>query len=140
MRVAVAVDGTDVAWHLGHCEGYLIADVADGQVVEPRRVERPNTQTCGTPALLRAHGVECVVAGGVGYKAAQRCADAGIGVVTGVEGDAIEALARLAAGTITPGDNRCAQGGTACAELGEERCPGHNERHTCTEHGEETKT
>jgi predicted Fe-Mo cluster-binding NifX family protein len=110
MKVAIAVDGDQVSPHFGRCELYQVATIADGRVQEQYEVHSPRHEPGRLPRLLHQHGVECVVAGGMGPRAQAMFADFGIRVVAGVGGPVQEALARVADGTLAPGDSSCDHG------------------------------
>ena len=107
MRVAVAADGSEVAEHFGRCEGYLMAEINDGQMGETKHVANPGHEPGRLPALLRFLGVERVVVGGTGQRAISQFEDCGITAIAGVQGSAESALARLAAGTLEAGESTC---------------------------------
>lgn len=107
MKVAIAADGTEVAAHFGRCEGYVIAEIDDGQVREQQRVANPGHEPGRLPALLHSLGVEQIVAGGMGPRAVALFDNCGIAQITGVRGPVGDALAKLANGTLEGGESAC---------------------------------
>ena len=107
MKVAVAADGSEVANHFGRCEGYLIAEINDGQIGETEHIPNPGHEPGRLPALLSSLGVQCIVAGGMGQRAMSLFEDYGIEAIAGVQGSTASALARLAAGTLEGGESTC---------------------------------
>jgi predicted Fe-Mo cluster-binding NifX family protein len=107
MKVAIAVDGSAVAPHFGRCEGYVVADIDEGEVAAQERLANPGHEPGRLPAMLRDLGVECIVAGGMGPRAVALFESYGIGQVTGVEGTVEETLARLADGSLESGESAC---------------------------------
>ena len=107
MRVAVAAGGSEVAGHFGRCEGYLIAEIDDGQIGETEYVANPGHEPGRLPALLSSLGVECIVAGGMGQMAMSLFENYGIAAIAGVQGSTASALAGLAEGTLEAGESTC---------------------------------
>lgn len=107
MRIAIAVDGPDVAAHFGRCEGYVIADIDDGKVVARERIDNPGHEPGRLPAMLNDLGVERIVAGGMGPRAIGLFENYGIDQVTGVHGTVEETLARLSDGSLEGGESAC---------------------------------
>ena len=107
MKVAIAVDRADVAPHFGRCEGYVLADIGDGEMGEPERIANPGHEPGQLPAMLHDLGVECIVAGGMGPRAIELFERYGIAQITGVQGPVDETLARLADGTLEGGQSAC---------------------------------
>jgi len=108
MKVALACDGQQVAPHFGRCEGYEIAEIVDGEVIERENVPNPGHERGQLPKMLNEMGVECIVAGGIGPRAQQFFDEFGIQTITGVSGSLNEVIEALAWGRLTPGDdNAC---------------------------------
>lgn len=108
MRVAIAVDETNVAKHFGRCEGYEIADIAGGVVSERHRVANPGHEPGVIPAMLNELGAKIVIAGGMGPRAEQLLKQHGIVGITGITGSVESALNALAAGELdVDGTNTC---------------------------------
>ena len=103
MRVAVASDGSQVSPHFGRCERYVLADVESGEVTSLTALDNPGHEPGVLPALLHSHGVEVVIAGGMGPRAVGLFHDNGIEPVVGVSGPVDEVLARFVAGQLEVG-------------------------------------
>ncbi len=107
MRIAIAVNGAEVAAHFGRCEGYVVADIDDGKVGAQERIENPGHEPGRLPAMLHDLGVECIVAGGMGPRAIALFESYSIDQVTGVQGTVEETLARLTDGSLEAGESAC---------------------------------
>lgn len=107
MKVAIAADGTEVAPHFGRCEGYVIAEIGDGEVRGHERIANPGHEPGRLPALLHHHGVECIVAGGMGPRAVGVFDAYGIAHIAGVRGPIEETLQKLADGSLEAGESAC---------------------------------
>jgi predicted Fe-Mo cluster-binding NifX family protein len=110
MKVAIAVDGDQVSPHFGRCEMYRVASITEGSISEQYDVPTPDHRPGLLPKLLKRHGVECVVAGGMGPRALGLFAELGIRVIPGVGGTVGDVLSRLVDGTLTPGESSCDHG------------------------------
>jgi predicted Fe-Mo cluster-binding NifX family protein len=107
MKVAIAVDGPMVAPHFGRCEGYVIAEIADGEIRSQERIGNPGHEPGRLPAMLNDCGVECIVAGGMGPRAIGLFETYGIAQITGVRGSVEETLSQLADGSLAGGESAC---------------------------------
>ncbi|HHT01867.1 MAG TPA: hypothetical protein GXZ96_04170 [Firmicutes bacterium] len=102
--VAVATEDGQVAEHFGRCPTYTLARVAKGRVREQKEIANPGHQPGFLPRYLGEMGISCIVAGGMGPRAADLFAERGIVAVTGVTGPVADALRAFADGTLRPGD------------------------------------
>lgn len=113
MRVAIPVEGGQIFGHFGQSKRFLLVDVADGKIAGQTEVDA--SQTGGHAALipfLAERGVTHVIAGNIGEHARNKFAQLNIPVTAGIQGDPVEAVRMLAAGTLTPGENEgCGCGG-----------------------------
>lgn len=108
MRVAIAVDGTNVAEHFGRCAGYEIADIEGGVITKHHRVANPGHEPGVIPAMLNELGANTVIAGGMGPRAEQLLKQHGIVGITGITGSVEDALKAIAAGELdVDGTNTC---------------------------------
>ena len=116
MKVAIAANGTDVSSHFGRCESYEIVELADGKVVSRQTVANPGHEhgSCTPPEMLHERGVECVVCGGAGPRAAALFEQTGIRLLTGASGPISEVLSALASGEFAGGESTCGQGEGGC--------------------------
>ena len=125
MKVAIAVEGGQVAPHFGRCQSYLVAEVEEGRIGVRQQVESPAHEPGVLPAMLHDLGVECVIAGGMGPRAQQMFEGYGISTIVGVEGAAQEALSQFADGTLKGGAGLCDHGAHVCNDERATPCSGH---------------
>ncbi len=107
IKVAIAADEGMVSPHFGHCRGYTVAVVDGGRISDIGYVANPGHEPGLLPRLLAGHGVQRVIAGGIGQRAQMLFAQNGIGCITGVEGRVDDVLAAFAAGTLVAGGSLC---------------------------------
>lgn len=110
MRVAIATDGDVVAHHFGRCASYTLAEIAEGKVLSYTGLPNPGHEPGVLPALLAQHGVECVIAGGMGPRAMGLFEEYGIDTILGVDGLVTEVAEQLARGELVPGASWCDHG------------------------------
>lgn len=109
-RIAVPVTSGVLSSHFGHCEQFVLFDVAaDGKSVERRQVLTPPPHEPGTfPKWLHEQGATVIIAGGIGSRAQSLFGQNGIRVVAGagcVEPDAL--VREFLAGSLATGQNVC---------------------------------
>ncbi len=121
MKIAATYENGQVFGHFGHCRQFLVAEVENGQVTHSEVVPVLDSGHSALADFLRGLGVEKLVCGGIGAGARVALAQAGIELFPGVSGDALAAVAQLAAGTLAFDPN------TTCDHH-------HEEGHTCGEH------
>ncbi len=108
MKVALACNGCEVAPHFGRCEGYEVAEIVEGEIIEREKVANPGHEPGALPKMLNNLGVECIIAGGMGPRAQQFFAQFGIQTMTGISGGLNEVIEALAWGRLsTDGSNPC---------------------------------
>ena len=121
MKIAATYENGQVFGHFGHCRQFLVAEVENGQVTQSEVVPVLGSGHSALADFLRGLGVEKLVCGGIGAGARVALAQAGIELFPGVSGDALAAVAQLAAGTLAFDPN------TTCDHH-------HEEGHTCGKH------
>ena len=109
MKIAIPLAGGCLAAHFGHCEEFMLFDVdADAQTIrESETVAAPPHQPGLLPQWLRELGADMIIAGGMGRRAQDLFASAGIGVVVGAAGDPADIVKDYLAGALESGENLC---------------------------------
>ena len=92
MRIAVASEGENVTEHFGHCEGFLIYDAENGEVLQEEMVANPGHKPGFLPNFLADRGVKVIISGGMGGGAVEIFNDRGVEVVVGASGLAKNAV------------------------------------------------
>jgi predicted Fe-Mo cluster-binding NifX family protein len=117
MRIAVPLSAGQLAEHFGHCEQFLFAD-ADPQnrTVMHKTLETAPDHAPGLlPRWLAEHGVDVVIAGGLGARARDLLAASSVQVVAGAPVAEPEVLiASFLNGTLQQGESRCDHSGHDC--------------------------
>ena len=111
MKLALPLTATDeFSPHYGAAAKFAVIEVDPAKRTVVRRlvVVPQESEPCQWPRLLRAAGVDLVLAGGIGRGARQHMAEHGVQVLAGVAAADPEALvAAWLAGTLASGENQC---------------------------------
>ncbi len=107
MRIAVAAEGNQVSQHFGHCDGFIIYDAEAGTILGKTFLPNPGHQPGLLPRLVREAGAAAVIAGGMGGGAIELFNDAGIQVITGAAGDALQTVKDYMAGKLASDGSTC---------------------------------
>jgi ATP-binding protein involved in chromosome partitioning len=109
-KIAVPVTGGVLSSHFGHCEQFVLFDIAaDGKSVERKQVLTPPPHEPGTyPRWLHEQGATVIIAGGMGSRAMSLFDQNGIRVVTGASSSDPDVLVgELIEGRLATGANIC---------------------------------
>lgn len=100
MKIAVTYENQEVFQHFGHCEAFMIYEIADNAVVSSEVVGTGGDGHEALAGFLRRHGVDTLICGGIGGGARMALAQAGIELYPGVTGDADAAVDALLKGCL----------------------------------------
>ena len=114
MKIAIAKDGNRVSEHFGHCEGYAIFDVENTVIFRQDDLANPGHEPGRLPAFLSGHGVNLVIAGGMGPRAIELFERNGIAVILGVSGNVEYVAQDYIAGRLETGESSCHHGTDHC--------------------------
>jgi predicted Fe-Mo cluster-binding NifX family protein len=107
MRIAIAQDGNQVSGHFGHCEAYAIFDVEGSIIYRRDDLLSPGHKPGQLPIFLAGHGVNLVIAGGMGPRAVDLFHENGIEVLLGISGNVDYVAQDYIAGRLSPGESSC---------------------------------
>lgn len=108
MKIAVTYDNGQIFQHFGHTEQFKLYDVEDGTVTVQTVVDAGGEGHGALAQVLKAHGVDTLICGGIGGGAQQALAQAGIRLYGGVKGEADAAVEALLRGELAYDPNaRC---------------------------------
>lgn len=106
MLIAIPKEGSMVCPHFGHCEQFALYNSATKQW---NLLDNPGHVPGVLPGFLKQHGVQVVLAGGMGARAQELFAAEGIQVVVGVNGKLDDAVALFL-------DDKLVSTGEVCSE------------------------
>lgn len=107
MKIAVACMGSNVAGHFGHCQSFNIYEAEDGKIINEEIVPNPGHKPGFLPNFLADLGATVIVSGGMGGGAVEIFESRGVHVVTGASGDAKQAAANFANGSLKSTGSIC---------------------------------
>ena len=122
MKIAVTYENGNVYGHFGHTAAFKLYEVENGAVKSAEVVPTMGSGHGALAAFLLAHGVDCLICGGIGPGAQIALAQAGIRLYAGCMGSADERVEELLNGTLV-----FAQSATCDHH--------HGEEHHCGDHG-----
>lgn len=107
MRIAIACDGGQVAQHFGKCQEYMMYDVTDAKLEQKTPLPNPGHEPGVLPGFLASHGVNCIIAGGMGPRAIGLFHENKVDVVTGAAGDIDMVIAKYLDGSLDLEETPC---------------------------------
>jgi len=107
MKIAVAAMGKDVAEHFGHCEQFLFFDTENGAILAQSSVPNPGHKPGFLPNFLADRDAQVVFSGGMGQGAVEGFRARGVEVITGVQGDARQAVLAYLRGELVSSESVC---------------------------------
>ena len=110
MRVAIPVCEGVLSMHFGHCEKFALVDVDPDTkaIVGMTALDPPPHEPGLLPRWLNEKGVNLVIAGGMGMRAQQLFAEAGVKVVVGAPSAQPESVVlEYLSGRLVTGANVC---------------------------------
>ncbi len=110
MKVAISTDGDFVSAHFGRCPTFTIVEIKDGKIGQKETVKNPGHEPGYIPNFLHQKGVNCIVCGGMGMRAAGFFNELGIQTVVGISGKIEDIVKSLEKGTLKGGESLCSPG------------------------------
>jgi predicted Fe-Mo cluster-binding NifX family protein len=107
MRIAVPTDRDTVSAHFGRCPGYTLVDVEDGSVKNREMVDNPGHEPGRIPRFLKEQGVNVIIAGGMGHRAATLFEELGIDRILGVTGSVDSVIGLFLENKLEGGESLC---------------------------------
>jgi predicted Fe-Mo cluster-binding NifX family protein len=130
MRVAISTDGKFVSAHFGRCPSFTLIDIENGKVTKRDEVANPGHQPGAIPQFLHQKGVNSIVAGGMGMRAASFFEEYSIKTIVGVSGEIDEVIEQLKKGVLEGGESLCKPGAGKNYGLEKEECD-HPHKEDC---------
>ena len=110
MKIAIPIANGTLCMHFGHCEKFALVDVDPDlmAIVGTTSIDPPPHQPGLLPGWLAERGVNLVIAGGMGGRAQQLFAEAGVKVIVGApSADPESVVMDYLSGSLVPGANVC---------------------------------
>lgn len=108
MKIAVPTQFGKLCDHFGHCEKFAVVETKDNEILEETYLEPPVHQPGAYPKFLAEHGVNVIIAGGMGNRAQSLFQQNNIEVCVGVNPAKPKELVKAyLADTLKTGNNLC---------------------------------
>jgi len=108
MRFAIPTLNRELTAHFGHCESFAIVNTENKKIISEEFIDPPVHQPGVYPRFLAEHGVDVIIAGGMGQKAQDLFAQNNIMVCMGVQaGTPSELVNDYFKNQLQTGDNLC---------------------------------
>ena len=107
MKIAVASEIGMVAEHFGHCEGFVIFETEDNQIVKSEVVANPGHRPGFLPNFLSDMGVNIIISGGMGGGAINIFNEKNIEVIVGARGKEQAAVKNYINGSLQSTNSVC---------------------------------
>jgi C_GCAxxG_C_C family probable redox protein len=107
MKVAVASENGMVTEHFGHCEGFMIFDIENNQILKSKTIANPGHKPGFLPNFLADRGVNVIISGGMGGGAVEIFNERNVEVVVGAKGDAEAAVEAYLQGSLKSTGSVC---------------------------------
>jgi len=88
IKIAAVVDSGNIAGHFGFCEGFMLLSYEGEKLVAEEYLKNPEHKPGFLPNYLNDHGVNVIIAGGMGDGAVNKFIEKNIEVILGATGDA----------------------------------------------------
>lgn len=124
MKIAVTYENGNVFQHFGHTAQFKLYEIQNGAVVSSQIVPTNGAGHGALAGFLKEQNVDALICGGIGGGAKTALSENGIKLYGGVSGNADEAAAALAGGTLIYNSE------TTCSH----HAHSHGENHQCGNH------
>lgn len=121
MKIAIPTEGNNVSSHFGKCEQFTIAEIVGSTLKSRSLISTAGNQHGLLPGFLAEHGVDIVIAGGMGDGAKEKLITNNIEIITGAKGKIDEVLDSYLSGKLKSGDSGCSA---------HDHSSGHSHNHT----------
>lgn len=110
MRVAISTDRGYVSQHFGRCPSFTIIEIVNNKISSKEVINNPGHHPGFIPEFLHKKGVDCIITGGMGRKAAGFFEQYGIKTIVGISGTIEDTLEKIKNGTLESGESLCKPG------------------------------
>jgi len=109
MKIAVASENGMVTEHFGHCQGFIIFDTENNQIIKSETIANPGHRPGFLPNFLADGDVNVIISGGMGGGAIEIFNERKVEVVVGAKGDAKAAVKAYLKGLLKSTGSICHQ-------------------------------
>ena len=110
MKIAISTDLEKVSEHFGRCPEFTILEIEDNKIKNKKIIKNPGHATGFLPKYFKEQKIDCVIAGGAGFRAQGLFEQFGIKLITGVQGEVDGVIDDFIKGKIKQGKDFCSPG------------------------------
>jgi predicted Fe-Mo cluster-binding NifX family protein len=110
MKIAISTDNGKVSEHFGRCPQFTIVEIKDNKVIKKEVIQNPGHATGFLPKFFKEKRVECIIAGGAGFRAQQFFSEFGIKLIIGVQGKVDDVINDFIKMELKQGESLCKPG------------------------------
>lgn len=108
IKFAIPTINDRITAHFGHCRMFAIVEVENNKVIRHGYISPPGHQPGAYPRFLAEHGVNVIIAGGMGSRAQALFSENNIEVHIGVsDGTPVELVNQFLNDQLNTGENFC---------------------------------
>lgn len=100
MKIAIASDNNKVTEHFGHCEGFIVYKIDNGNIISKEMIQNPGHKPGFLPVFLHEKGVNTIISGGMGGGAVDLFNENNIEVIIGAKGLSDDVLESYLSGNL----------------------------------------
>ena len=116
MNIIVSRGVSEVSGHFGHCEAYALYQADESLIGHIGDLKSPEHEPGKLPPFLASHGVNLIIAGGMGQRAVDLFHENGIEVILGVSGSVDKAAQDYHSGNLVNSGSICSEHQHQCSE------------------------
>ncbi len=109
MKIAIASENNLVSGHFGHCEGFKIYHVENGQVTNEDFIENPGHKPGFLPVFLSEKNINVIISGGMGETAQNLFKENNIDVIVGACGSCNDIIKSFISGSLKSTGSVCTE-------------------------------
>jgi predicted Fe-Mo cluster-binding NifX family protein len=107
MKIAVTTDGEQIFQHFGQCGTFTVFAIDGGKITEKKALDAAGNGHAALAPFLKSAGVDVLICGGIGGGARQMLSEAGIELISGLEGSIDDAVAAYIKGELSDMGGSC---------------------------------
>lgn len=110
MKIAISTDSEKVSEHFGRCPEFTIVEIKDNKIKNKKIIENPGHMTGFLPKFFKEKNINCVIAGGAGFRAQELFKQFGIKLITGIQGNIDNVIKEFIKKELKQGEDLCNPG------------------------------
>ncbi|MEI6101039.1 MAG: NifB/NifX family molybdenum-iron cluster-binding protein [Eubacteriales bacterium] len=107
MKIAVTTDGEQIFQHFGQCSIFTVFTVVNAMITDKKILDASASGHAALAPFLKSTGADVVICGGIGGGARQMLSEAGIKLISGMEGNIEDAVAKYIKGELNDMGGSC---------------------------------